>query len=211
MRNVGARPVISASRACARECELSRSMTWARYAYSASWFPARRSTSARRSNRPTAFESVGACGFETAVSEVATGEFTGGGGAADPGGIDFPTHPNTAAPPSSARTRSPIADGKILNTLSARMGTFLQSARNPRASSQNGAENAYGDGLGQPRVGTGRRLQPGEGARMASTISRSCASLRIPWATPSGATSIWPASIGISRSSSRKYPQPEST
>ncbi len=51
----------------------------------------------------------------------------------------------------------------------------------------------------------------GDGARMASTSSRSSPVLRMPCITPSGAMSIVPACIGSSRPSSRKTPRPAST
>ena len=72
-------------------------------------------------------------------------------------------------------------------------------------------------GLGLSKRGTHRETElmrpfgygpPGPGARIASTTSRPSPSLRIPWGTPSGATSIRPGSIGSSRSSSRKTPRP---
>lgn len=54
-------------------------------------------------------------------------------------------------------------------------------------------------------------VRHGAGARTARTSSRSLPVLRMPWGTPSGATSRTPASIGTVSPSSRKSPSPSMT
>ena len=78
------------------------------------------------------------------------------------------------------------------------------------------AGRGYGDpvrDLDDPHAGERQRRvrAHGAGARIASTTRRSRPVFRIPCGTPSGATSIAPASSAISRPSSRQTPRPATT